>query len=392
LSAPSSEGSLRLNWRGIVAAIACISIVGTGLSVTLPLLSIVMEREGVPASIIGANVAVGGLAIMLIAPFTSDMVVRFGVVRLLAGAIVLAAASMLAIYLTPPPWPWFAFRFAFGIAISLLFVVSEFWINALVDDGRRGLVMGLYGTVLSIGFAAGPALLTVTGTEGFAPYGVTLLLFGLGAIPVFFAAGAAPRVIDRSRRPFLSILFAAPAATMAGLTFGAVESTGFGLLPVYGMRVGYSAEEATTLITAMALGGVLFQLPMGLLSDHMDRRLVLLGSALASMIFIALLPLAPFGLAGALISAFLFGGLAGALYSVGLAHLGSRFRGADLASANAAFVMLYAIGMLVGPAAAGIGMDLWQPHGFIAVLAAMLALFCLIVGIRLMGARRGGSW
>lgn len=354
-----------------------------GLSVTLPLLSIIMEQKGISATLNGASGAVGGLAILVIAPFTSHLVVRFGVVRLLVFAILLAGVSLLATYVTPPPWWWFPLRFAFGISISLLFVVSEFWINALVDDSRRGFVMGIYGTVLSIGFAAGPALLAVTGTQGFAPFGITLLLFALGAIPVFYAAGAAPHIEQHSSRPFLSILFAAPAATFAGLTFGAVESTGFGLLPVYGLRVGYDTAQATNLIVAMALGGVLFQIPMGLLADRIDRRIVLLGCGLAATVFIGLLPFAPFGFVGALAAIFLFGGIAGSLYSVGLAHLGGRFRGADLASANAAFVMLYAIGMLVGPATAGISMDLWPPHGFIAALATMLALFCAIVAVRL---------
>ena len=373
---------MRENWRGIIAAIACISIVGTGLSVSFPLLSVMMERAGISATVNGANTAVGGLAILFIAPFTSYLVVRIGVVRLLAGSIVLAMLSLVGFYFTAPPWPWFPLRFLFGVAIGLLFVVSEFWINALVHDHRRGFVIGIYGTMLSIGFAAGPAILLITGTQGVAPFIAALLLFAIGAVPVVLAGDAAPKVEGRAGGPFLGFLLVAPVATLAGLVFGAVESAGYSLLPVYGIRLDYTEGQAAMLITMMALGGVAWQIPLGLLSDRMDRRLLLalcgafsvLGALLmgyfASRIWIAYSLL------------FLFGGIVGGLYTVGLAHLGSRFRGADLAAANAAFVTLYSIGMLIGPATAGLGMDIWRPHGFIGVLGLYLLFFTLIAAWR----------
>ncbi len=47
------------------------------------------------------------------------------------------------------------------------------------------------------------------------------------------------------------------------------------------------------------------------------------------------------------------GGVVAGLYTVGLAHLGSRLGGADLAAANAAFIFCYSLGMLVGPQTLG---------------------------------------
>ncbi len=80
---------------------------------------------------------------------------------------------------------------------------------------------------------------------------------------------------------------------------------------------------------------------------------------------------------------FVWGGSTGALYTVGLAHLGARFAGADLASANAAFVLLYNVGLVIGPPVAGGGMDALPPHGFPLSLAAFFALYVAIVLWRL---------
>jgi len=71
-----------------------------------------------------------------------------------------------------------------------------------------------------------------------------------------------------------------------------------------------------------------------------------------------------------------------------LAHLGSQLTGRELASANAAFVFCYAVGMLVGPQAIGIGMDMMGPSGFAVALALFFAAYALLVGSRLIS-RKG---
>jgi len=64
----------------------------------------------------------------------------------------------------------------------------------------------------------------------------------------------------------------------------------------------------------------------------------------------------------------------GSLYAVGLGELGSRYQSAELASANAAYIMLYSAGMLAGPPLMGLGLDL-APAGFFIALAIMLAAY-----------------
>ena len=154
------------------------------------------------------------------------------------------------------------------------------------------------------------------------------------------------------------------------------------LLPVYALRAGESPTTGALLVTLFALGNVVFQLPIGFASDRIERDKLLFWLALL-------------GLCGAIALAFAKALLAlrsvlrparhmgrrelGSLYAVGLAHLGSRYSGPDLASANAAFVMLYSLGMLGGPPIAGFGMDLLPPSGFFFSVAALLALYLGLV-------------
>lgn len=130
-----------------------------------------------------------------------------------------------------------------------------------------------------------------------------------------------------------------------------------------------------------------FQIPLGWLSDRVDRRKLLLVCALAGMLFALALPFVTGSSLALHAVLFMWGGVAGALYTIGLAHLGARFSGADLASANAAFVVLYNVGLIVGPPVVGGGMDLVPPHGFAWSLALFFALYAGVVMSRLASSR-----
>jgi len=80
---------------------------------------------------------------------------------------------------------------------------------------------------------------------------------------------------------------------------------------------------------------------------------------------------------------FVWGGAAWGIYSIALAALGLRFRGALLAAANAVFVIAYEVANIAGPPAAGVAVDLWPQHGLMVLMAAFGALFLLLVASRL---------
>ena len=367
----------RLDRASLTAAIATVSIVGIGLSLTIPLLSVRLEQAQAPAWFNGLNTAVAGLATLVGAPFAPRVAQRLGVWTLLIAALAGAILSLLAFAATDRPMLWLALRLPLGLALTTLFVIGEYWVVAAAPPARRGLVMGVYSTVLSLGFAIGPALLMLVGTQGAAPILAGAALFALAGLPVALARGKTPELEPSAPAPpVLRFLAAAPIATLAALVFGAVETGGMGLFPVYAIRAGFGAETGPLLVALVAVGNMIFQIPIGHLADRTDRPrflLILAGLGLAGAL--ALPFAARFGLAplGALLV--VWSGLVSGLYTVGLAHLGARFTGTELASANAAFVMFYSMGMLAGPPGLGLALDVWPPDGLFHGLAALFALY-----------------
>jgi len=368
--------------RGLVAAIGSIAGVGLGFSITLPLLALTLEDRGISSTWIGINTAFWGLSSLAITPFVSRIAARLGTAQALALSILALAAALPLFYLSPF-WLWFPLRLVAGAALTTTFVLSEFWINVAAPPGKRGVVMGIYATVLSIGFAMGPVILYFTGTHGMVPFVVGAAVLAVGTLPVLSALGVAPKLTDGHRTSFVRFLFLAPVATGAALLFGAIESGAFSLLPLYGQRVGHARDVVIMLGIGVTIGNILLQMPMGLLSDRIDRRKLLFAIASFGLLGAGLLPVVSADFWPFMLALTIWGGVVGSLYTVGLAHLGSRFTGEDLAAANAAFIFCYSLGGLVGPATIGAAMDAYDPQGFAVAVACFFAAYLVLVVTRM---------
>lgn len=369
----------RANIASIAAAIGAISVVGLGLALSIPLLAFELDARGISSTWIGINTATGGLATLVLAPFLPNMVRRFGAGPLMLAAVLAGALSLLAFKVTESFLLWFPLRFIFGMSLCVLFVVSEFWINAAAPTHRRGLVIGIYATVLSLGFAGGPAILSLVGTSGWAPYLSGAVFFLLASIPVLIGASGAPAIEKESSRGVLSLMRIAPAATLAAFIFGAVETGLINFLPLYGLHRGLTEPQSALLLTIAELGNVGLQLPLGLLSDRVDRRKLLLVCGAIGTVGAFLIPHLAIDSWAMWATVFITTGIVAGLYTVGLTLLGARFDGAALATANAAFIMLYSVGLIVGPTAVGGGMQLFDPNGFAWTIGAFLALYAVVV-------------
>lgn len=368
-----------IHWRSLIAAVAAISAVGIAIGLGLPLLSIIMEKRGISPTMIGINSAMAGVAAMAAAPFTTRLAHAWGTSTTMLLAILLSAISGLGFYYIENFWLWFPLRLVFHGAITTLFILSEFWINAAAPPRRRGLVLGIYATVLSLGFATGPLLFSILGSDGVRPFAVGALIILVAAIPIFIARGESPVIDEKPELHFMRYILLVPTATAAVFIFGAVEVGGLSLFPIYATRAGFSEPQAALLLTVMGIGNMAFQIPLGMLSDRMkDRRRLLTIMAVIGLVGALSLPWVSQNWVLMAVVLLLWGGCVAGLYTVGLSHLGSRLVGADLAAANAAFIFCYAVGTVVGPQAIGAAMDVSGNDGFAWAIVAFFGFYLVL--------------
>jgi len=377
----------KLDVFALAAVISGITGVGAALSLSLPLLSVVLESRGISPALVGVNTATAGVAAIAILPFVTRLARRFGTARVIVVAFLMMAVTLMGFYYIKPFILWFPLRFIFSAAVTLIFALTEFWINSLASERRRGLIVGVYTAFLSAGIAIGPIILALVGTQGIAPFVIGGVVLAAAAIPVMVVRTREPHLPMGGHSNLLRFVAMAPLALFASLVFGAVESGGAAILPLYGTALGFSGEAAVILVSAIAAGNVLSQIPIGYLADKVNRRLLLVGSATVGVVGALLMPLVSDSLPLLLAVLFVTGGIVAGLYTIGLTHLGARYQGGDLASANAAFVMMYAVGMLIGPVSLGAGLDLWEPHGFAIAIALLFGAYVSMALLRI--GRRG---
>jgi MFS family permease len=302
---------------------------------------------------------------------------QWGLVAILGAAIASATLLSLVYPFANSLTVWTLLRFLMGAALGVVFTLSEYWINVAAPPERRGVVMGLYATTLYAGFALGPILLgLLMGPDGggLAPWFATAGLMALGMIPLLMARDAAPAMDSHGSASPWRFIRAAPAATLGAFVFGVVETGAMLLLPVHGLRLGLDAQAATWLLAAFTLGNVALQLPLGFLSDRIERLPLLAGIALLSGgILFLLLGVQNLWLAAGLL--FFAGGISGGIYPLSLALIGERFTDEDLAAANGAVVALYSVGLIVGPPLTGLVIDAMGSAGLPLALGGCLVAY-----------------
>ncbi len=366
----------------LAAIIACISVAGMGVGLTLPLLALTMERMGVPSTLIGLNAAMTALATLTFSPWVPHILQRIGAIKFLYACMLIAIICLLSFKAIPNIWFWFPIRYIMGASLSTLFVITEVWINQMATSKTRGRLIGLYGTSAAAGFALGPVILWTVGSEGWAPYLLGSLIIALAAIPITLARHVSPQLNEKPNYKLVALLAMAPAAIMGGYVMGALEASVFNFMPIYGVRTSLSEAAAPLLLSTAAAGNVLLQFPIGWLTDKYDKRLILGGCAVLGCAGALTFPLLISNLALMLPVLFIWGGVIFGMYTAALVMIGERFTGVELAGANAAIAMMWGLGALMGPSLGGVAMDIWDPHGFPAVLALISGCFAVFVGYR----------
>jgi len=362
--------------RSLAAAIACASVAGVASGMTWPVLALILDRQGHDAASIALSSVSQSVAVFLVLPLAPRLLARWGFVRTTAGGIAATVAMLLALPLFPDIYAWIPIRFVLGAGTVLFYTACEIWVNRLAVEESRGRTIGIFGFLWSGGFAAGPLILALTGSEGWAPFLVTAALMSVAALPLLLAAeppAAAGAPSAAGLFGFVRFVGLVPAMMVAVLLLGALDYANDGFLPLYGLHQGLSQTEALTMLTVLLGGYTIAHIPCGWLADRVDRRRLLLATTLISAALYLLVPAAIGTPWLAWLLLFAVGCALSGIWTAAVVLIGQRFAGADLAGAYVAGGILYGFGSLAGPLLTGLVAD----RTSLASVPLVLAGICL---------------
>ncbi|MDF9303020.1 MFS transporter [Tritonibacter mobilis] len=322
------------------------------------------------------------------ARFTPLLIQRVGHVRVFAALGSFISAALIAFTLWVEPWTWTLLRILIGFCMSGIYVVAESWLNNSTSNENRGKMLSAYMLAQTLGIIGAQGLLTLGDAANAALFIGASILVSISFAPILLSIQPAP-LVEVTKPGGLKDLFAASPLGTAGIfVLGSIYASQSGMGAVFGSEIGLSANQIA-LFVAMLFGGALFmQVPIGWLSDRLDRRKVIcgtaaLGAAACGLVWLAQSPPAWLGvdpLVPIMAAAFLAGGMTTPLYALLLAYTNDNVAAEDMPAISGGLVFTFGLGAIIGPIAVGLAMNATGPFAFWMVLGAaflMITLYAL---------------
>lgn len=307
--------------------------------------------------------------------YTPRLVRRAGHVRTFAVLAAIAILSVLISLLIIQPGAWIPLRALAGFAFAGAAMIVESWLNERTESHYRGRVFGVY-TMVNLGATtAGQIMVALGDTTGHVFFVLAAIFYALSLIPSAISRTEQPRPLVRTGLDLRSLIKNSPMA-VAGVFLVGISNSTFGTLGVvYGQGIGLGVSQVAAMMSLSLLAGSAFQIPIGMLSDRVDRRYVLIGlSIVAAMVDTYLIVLRPESTMAVLIATSIFGAAIYSMYPVIIAHASDHATSDSFLKTSGGLLLIFGVGSIVGPLAGGGAMAIAPTGLFATTLVAHVAL------------------
>lgn len=310
------------------------------------------------------------------ARFTPVLIHRVGHVRVFAALGSFISAALIAFTLWAEPWTWTILRIIIGFCMSGVYVVAESWLNSATTNENRGKMLSAYMLAQTLGIIGAQGLLTLGDAGNATLFIGASILVSVSFAPILLSIQPAP-IVEVTKPGGLKDLFAAsPLGTVGIFLLGSIYASQSGMGAVFGSEIGLSANQIALFVAMLFGGAMLMQVPIGWLSDRIDRRKIICGTAFLGAVacglgwiaqsppaWLNVDPLVP--IMGA---AFLAGGMTTPLYALLLAYTNDNVPAEDMPAISGGLVFTFGLGAILGPLAVGVAMNAIGPFAFWLVL------------------------
>jgi MFS family permease len=275
---------------------------------------------------------------------------RAGHSRTFAVAAGLATTATLLQALQVSEVAWILTRALFGFAAAMLYMTMESWLNDRATNETRGRIFASYMVVNYLGLMLGQWLFVTGRPSSFSLFSLAAIFYALCPIPVGLTRTPQPVASKVPVLNPLKIFRVSPVGVAGCIVVGFANAAVWVFAPVYAQDHGMTRGLLAAFMVAFTLGGALSQMPVGRLSDRIDRRYVIAGVTLAAAAAgICLYLLGGRSPTVTLILIGLFGMLSLPLYGLSVAHTNDRLPRESFVEASATLLLINAIASAFGP-------------------------------------------
>jgi len=325
-----------------------ILLLGNGLFGTL--VPIRGDLDGFSTSmlgLVGASYFAGFMAGSKLCPYG---IRRVGHIRSFAVFAALASIAPILHSLTTDAVIWMLLRAITGYCFAGLYMIIESWLNEQATNENRGSLFGSYMVVNFMALMMGQLMLNLADPAGFGLFALVTILTSLALIPVALTTSVQPAPLAKTGISFRELWQISPVGIMGCFVVGLTNSPFWTLGPVYAQDAGLDLQGVSFFMSIAILGGTLVQVPVGRMSDRVDRRWILIGAlAGAALASTYLAGFGPQHAIGMFIGSFIFGSFALSLYGLCVAQTNDHADAHQFVAVSGGLLMVYSVGAVAGP-------------------------------------------
>jgi MFS family permease len=346
-------------------------------------IGIFLKQNGLAESSIGLINAAFFLGAMLAAIFSQKLIVTVGHARSFSAFSAIMVIAFLGHALWFDPWFWAGLRLVSGFAYYAMLIVLESWLNEKSSTQNRGKILAIYTFLFFLSLAIGQLLLLwdMQPTHVFL-IGSILVLSSL----VFVAITRIPQPVLKpfERYSMPKLMSIAPLALVGSLIGGVFVGAFYTMLPLYVLSRFDQTVAVSLFMTFTILGGLLAQLPVGILSDRLGRRKLLAWAGFSSMLIMLLMLITPLLWDKSLFLLYGLGFLLGmslfSIYPLSVARANDELNeNKDLVEISRTLLFSYGLGSFIAPLLLGLMLSLsvMAFFGTLSLIAFILGAYAL---------------
>jgi MFS family permease len=354
----------------------------TGYGLSNILLPVRMRMDGISVESIGLVLSMLSVGFLVGAIYSRKLLQRVGHIRIFAMCGSLTSVAILLSGLYPEPYMLGAMRIVTGFCMACANATLDSWLSYSATEKNRGRILSINQMVLMSALFSGQFLLSVAPVEGMTLFALSGILLSLAITPIVISKHQAPHIEDSHAMSLITISKLSPLGVVSCFYCGLLYAGLLNMLPIYASDNGITGLNLSIFMGAAISGAILLQFPVAYLSDHFDRRKIMLGMVITVIVFSLSIPvliaLKWFNLS--LFAIAVVTGLSACLYPMSMSETFDKVLKEQILAAMSSLLVIYALGSILGPYLASVVMSIFGSGAlFTFMIVGALTLLTFIV-------------
>jgi len=293
--------------------------------------------------------------------------------------------SFLIILLTDNPYVWIFARALYGFGINGAFIVAQSWLHDACTDEIRGRVITSFYVSYVVALGLGSYSIGYMDVDSHIPMAICVGLVTLAILPVGLTRLRQPEAPEEFNIQIRKLWKISPVGFMGMLCIGGLTITLQGFAPIYAGTLNYTPADIGLLLLMMQMGLLVVQLPMGAMSDRIDRRYVLVIVSCMSVILgvLAILTESNLSFIWLVLMFALWSGSIETIYSVSSALANDRADPKHYVFLSSTLMVIWSTGAFIVPMISTVLLQFFPVQMFMWILLIISGLFLNFVLLRI---------